>query len=97
MMGGYSEVLRSTPHSPLAVGGAARGDVVVSVGRRTAERTTTTRDDGGGGGGRKAREAVVDVAAALPSRDDGRDRAATASHGMMMVASGDIWKVRSCT
>jgi hypothetical protein len=44
---------------------------------------------------RKARAAVVDVAA-LPSRDDdGRDRAAMASHGMMVVASGDIWKVRS--
>ena len=52
--------------------------------------------DVGGGGGRKARVAVVDVAA-LPSRDDDRrDRAAMASHGMMVVASGDIWKVRSC-
>ena len=50
----------------------------------------------GGGGVRKARVAVVDVAA-LPSRDDDRrDRAAMASHGMMVVASGDIWKVRSC-
>ena len=40
---------------------------------------------------RKARAAVVDVAA-LPSRDDdGRDRAAMTSHGMMVVASGDIW------
>ena len=49
-----------------------------------------------GGGVRKARVAVVDVAA-LPSRDDDRrDRAAMASHGMMVVASGDIWKVRSC-
>jgi hypothetical protein len=45
---------------------------------------------------RKARAAAIDVAA-LPSRDDDRrDRAAMASHGMMVVASGDIWKVRSC-
>ena len=52
--------------------------------------------DVGGGGVRKARVAVVDVAA-LPSRDDDRrDRVAMASHGMMVVASGDIWKVRSC-
>jgi len=49
-----------------------------------------------GGGVRKARAAVFDVAA-LPSRDDdGRDRAVMASHGMMVVASGDVWKVRSC-
>jgi hypothetical protein len=47
-------------------------------------------------GVRKARAAVVDVAA-LPLRDDDRrDRAAMASHGMMVVASGNIWKVRSC-
>jgi hypothetical protein len=47
-------------------------------------------------GVRKARAAVVDVAA-LPLWDDNRrDRAAMASHGMMVVASGDIWKVRSC-
>ena len=40
--------------------------------------------------------AVVDVAA-LPSRDDDRrDRAVMASHGMMVVVSGDIWKVRNC-
>ena len=40
--------------------------------------------------------AVVNVVA-LPSRDDnGRDRAAMASHDMMVVVSADIWKVRSC-
>jgi len=56
----------------------------------------TMRDNGVGGGVRKARAAVVDVAA-LPSRDDdGRDRAVMASHGMMVVASGEVWKVRSC-
>ena len=45
---------------------------------------------------RKARAAVIDIAA-LPSRDDDRrDRAVMASHGMMVVASGDVWKVRSC-
>ena len=45
---------------------------------------------------RKARAAVVDVGA-LPSRDDnGRDRAAMVSQDMMVVASGYIWKVRSC-
>jgi hypothetical protein len=50
---------------------------------------TTTRDNDVRGGVRKAR-------AALPSRDDDqRDRAAMASHGMA-VASGNIWKVRSC-
>ena len=50
----------------------------------------TTRDKEVGGGVKK------DVAA-LPSRDDdGRDRAVMASHGMMVVASGDVWKVRSC-
>ena len=56
----------------------------------------TTRDnDVRGGGVRKARAAVVDVAA-LPLQDDnGRDRAVMASHGMMVVASGDFWKVRS--
>ena len=42
------------------------------------------------------RAAVVDFAA-LPSGDnDRRDRAVMVSHGMMVVASGDIWKVRSC-
>ena len=40
--------------------------------------------------------AVFDIAA-LPSRDNkGRYRVVMASHGMMVVASGDVWKVRSC-
>ena len=44
---------------------------------------------------RKVRAAVVNIAA-LPSGDnDRRDRAVMASHGMMVVASGDFWKVRS--
>jgi len=56
----------------------------------------TTRDNAVGGGVRKARAAVADVVA-LPSRDnDGRDMAVMASHSMMVVASGDVWKVRSC-
>ena len=56
----------------------------------------TTRGNGVGGGVRKARAAAVDVAA-LPLRDgDGRDTAVMASHGMMVEASGDVWKVRSC-
>jgi hypothetical protein len=39
--------------------------------------------------------AVFDVAA-LPLRDeDRRDKTVMASHGMMVVVSGDIWKVRN--
>ena len=57
---------------------------------------TTMRDDDVGGGVRKVRAAVVGIAALPSGDDDRRDRAVMASHGMMVVASGDIWKVRSC-